>query len=172
MITIKRLKTAPGKEGMIFSCSLWWNSEMVADIHNDGNGGNTIIKWQRSRYQARIKDYLDRLLLDQNYEAFGHSDETLLSMGASKRDVKRFQKKLHSQALDQLLEAHLDYLISLKKKEKFFKTLCKERTVFRLRSDKPDEYHQIETPFDSLVKKWLEQKYGDTIALVYNELFA
>ena len=171
MINIKRLKTMQGNEGIAFSCSVCWFELMVADAQNDGNGGDTIITWKKPQHQAKIKAYLDRLLFAQNYEAFNHSDETLRGMGASEKDIELFQEQLYSQSLEQLLDSHLAYLIPLKKKENFFKVLCKERTVFRLQSDKPDEYRQIRTPFDGLVKKWLEQEYGDAI-LVYNELFA
>lgn len=54
------------------------------------------------------------------------------------------------------------------------KAFCKEcqtKTLFRLKSDKPEDYRVLEIPYSQELKETLEHHHGDNLAEIINERF-
>lgn len=63
--------------------------------------------------------------------------------------------------------ANIDELV--KECKKWFVTQCKNKTLFRLLTDKEGAWHVINTPFTKNVKSHLVKKYGDSLVEIANE---
>lgn len=75
------------------------------------------------------------------------------------------ETKYPDEKLDQLLDKPMRVAELLPQ----FKRWCKAKTMFRLKGDAKDQWRQVTSPFTPAVKKFLVEKYGDTLEFVLNE---
>jgi len=63
----------------------------------------------------------------------------------------------------------IDRLLSEWEHQRWLKRVCRNKTVFRLKGDKPDTWRTVKHIYDAAVKAYMQQKYGDKIETIANE---
>jgi hypothetical protein len=127
--TLKKVKIARflSEETTAFSAQLWVDGEYIADVSNEGHGGNNRIM---HRFDGKGLNTRDKV---QAFEAWCEAQPPHVSEYGS-------------------LDMDADYYITLMledyEEQQQIKRWCKTKTVIRLEGDKPGEFHTYKVAYD------------------------
>ena len=147
---IRKFKSQRGHEGPGFACELYVDGVRGADVVDQGDGGMIYWHW----FDAEAKKKWDEHVAAQPEEECG------LEFGLPSTMEKPDQDTVMARLVDEF-EARRAYTRK-----------CKTKTLFRLKSDKPDTYHEVKLAFTPRVADRLRQQYGDDLLEIINETLA
>lgn len=137
------------EETTCFSATIMIDGKKAGEASNRGCGGNTDIhipdRELRDRFLAWAKS-LPPLPPDPRWPDLGE-----FPMDA---------------------EALIDQLVEAESRRQWLKRQCRTKTLFALKGDNPEEtgsYRTVKGPYTPAVKKFLTDKYGDQLEVIYNE---
>lgn len=151
-IQLKNLKSMPTHDGEAWSCTVYLNGIKLGPVFEGGHGGCIEVDFSEAQQQAlvdRLKAVgyeLDlvhpQFTLDAPTTAYGYLELSLPDISAAFEELKVVKRKL------------------------------KKNTLYRLKSQKPDDYMISKTPFSPDVAAKLRKHYGDDLDIIFNEELA
>lgn len=188
-VEIKKLKVCRGHETDAFSCDFHVEGTLVAHVTQSGDGGCHIWNWTIARAaQEKLKaDLLAEAKADKpTWATISDFDENS-EFHLYAADAKRAEKKraanpapvkyiwddpgMHTEALDLLIW----HLVETEGETKRRKRLCKTKTLFRISTNKPEEYMTVDIPWagnETRVRSLLAKKFGPQLVEIINETLA
>lgn len=140
MYTVAKVKSFMGMDCPGFNATLLRNGKKVAEVIQDGSGGETMVHWA----SGQESDLFAAFLLGKTYTFNGavenHNTETMIG-----QLVDDFENK------------------------KKIKRWCKTQTVFRVAGDQDGTYRTLKTIYCPKTVEFIRQKYGNTIVELYDE---
>lgn len=85
------------------------------------------------------------------------------------KQIEEWSETQETEFEHERLDQIVDVLLSKFEERKQLKRWCKKQTLFRLKGDEQGAWRTIKAPFDSKIKAFLVQKYGETIDRIANE---
>jgi len=150
-LTLKGIKINKqlSEETDCFSATIYIDGKKAGLAANRGQGGPNDIDWTDYGLSAAYLAWLDKEV-----------------MPVDTYDGKIELLETASEKLDHLIDAALNDF----EEKKWFKTACRNRTVFRLKSDdRLDTWRTVKSAFSPAVKAWLQTRYGDELGEIANE---
>ena len=141
---VKGVKSFRGMEGQGFNATLFRGKVKIAFVINEANGGCYHYDWFNRAEDKILRDYCESLPREVVYDMDVPVDPDML-VGA---------------------------LVDKYESDKKLSRLCKTSTLFRLKGD-PEDGYQIyrKVLYNEAMKKFLTEKYGDTIEEIFNERY-
>jgi len=141
---VKGVKSFRGMEGYGFNATLYRGKIKIAFVIDEANGGCYHYDWFNRAEDKILRDHCESLPKEVVYDMEIAVDSDML-VGA---------------------------LVDKYENDKRFSRLCKKSTLFRLKGD-PDDGYQVykNTPYNEFMKKFLIDKYGDTLEEILNEKY-
>ena len=137
------------EETTCFSASVYIEGERRGMATNDGQGGITVVYWDEKQYRDMVREYCE-------------------SISPKRYEATEFMVAFEVEMKEDIL---IDQLLADWQENQYFKRHCNSKTLFRLEGDEPDQYHQINRPYDESLKGQLQWQYGDRMAEIINERF-
>ena len=128
-IELKKVKIAKylSEETTAFAAQLWVDGEYIADVSNDGHGGNNRID---HRFDGKGLNTRDKV---QAFEAWCETQPPNQSEYGS---------------LDMNSDLYISLMVDDHQEQQQIKRWCKTKTVVRLKGDKPGEFQVYKKPYD------------------------
>jgi hypothetical protein len=155
-ISLKKLKTCQGGDGIAFSAELHVDGKLAAYARDDGNGGSIFIEWTPTRkpgksiWESDVKDRLEAWCATQPPCDYGDFTMPLDIETLINREIDRMEE------------------------EKQLRRWCRTQVVFRVEGDKEGEWHLLKVKFagnEARVRAQLGRDYGDKLVEIVNERF-
>lgn len=146
---IRKFKSQRGHEGPGYYCELWMDGKHIAECFDEGNGGPVLVQYDSPEVRQAVYAHI-KTLPPHHWEADQWSEA-------------------HDSPMDE--ELFMMELVEAFEIDKMFKRKCKTKTLFRLKGDKPDEYHIYAKPFTAVLADGMRKHYGDTLLEIINERF-
>lgn len=158
--SIRKLKTWTGRDGYGYAGELLRDGKLIGEFLQSGNGGHTHLIFQQKTDGKTNRDKVEEELFNDFLatlpEETWPEDWTTTDTGTTyKVDADGF--------IAGLVDDH--------ESDKKLRRLCAKKTVYRLKSDTPEELWTIPHPFDLEMKAGLQAKHGDQLAEIINERF-
>ena len=147
---LKKYKGQVGHEGPGYACELWMDGKLAAHCFDEGNGGSPILQYVSPEVRRQIQEHISTMP-PFHWEADDYHNAS---------DEPMTQELF----MLQLVEAH--------ETRKTFVRQCKTKTLFRLKSDKSDEYHICKQAYSPIIVEWLRKQFGDNLVEIINETLA
>jgi len=145
----KALKTWTGNEGTAFQANLYFEGKKVAQVTDDGWGGELRIDWAGLRYNGTI--HTPSKAATHAAKAKAKLDEIVAATPAVE-----FHGSTIKVDAGWLLNELVDFMLLAK--------ACKKQTCFRRPTDGKGSYTSINRPFSPSMKAYVEKNYpGATI---------
>ena len=143
-ITLSGVKSHQGTDSMCFTTKLKLSGKAFGSASNSGNGGC-------NSYWFSDKD------LGNEFRA----------------DCLKWYKKKYSESTESNPEAMDFFIASLMdamETKKIIKRLCRKKTLFRLNTDEEGSWRTIAVPFDTRVRTFIIEKYGETVEIANEQI--
>jgi hypothetical protein len=145
---LKKFHENRGHEGLGYDCDLYMDGVLVCHSNNEGGGGpdmhHFVSKEMRDKVMAHIATLPPHRWTEDD-----------IDMEDSPMDMDLFMMELVGE-----FQAN-----------KAFKRQCKTKTLFRLKTDKPNEYHVSKQVFTAKIAEGMRKHYGDQLLEIINERF-
>lgn len=154
--SVKAVKSFMGREGMGYECSLYKDGKRIGKVVDTCDGGGMVQCYLNKGEEEALETFCKSLPKEQWSEEEFFSKEEFYKYYPEgfEVDVCSFMAKMVDE---------FEAKAKLKK-------LCRNKTVFTLKSDKkPNSIWTIKTPYSSQVKKYLQNKHGDDLKEILNE---
>lgn len=125
-----------------FSATLYINGKKAAEIMNRGHGGNDLNRFYDKETEKAYNDHIKSLPPCQT--EYG--------------------------PLEMCTELFISDLLEKYEEQRFLKTRCKKKTLFRLKGDKKGTWRIIDMPYNEQIKGSMATKYGEALEVIGNEL--
>lgn len=183
---IKKLKVCGGHETDSFSCDFYVEGALVAHVTQSGQGGCHLWSWTISRADREklTADLIAEAKSDKPaWATISEFDENsefhLFAADAKRAEEKRAASPapvkfvwddpgMHTEILDLLVW----HLVETEGEAKRRKRLCKTKTLFRISTNKPEEYMTVDIPWtgnETRVRALLAKKFGTQLVEILNE---
>ena len=140
MYTVKNSKSCRGRDGIAYSCTLHRDGKKVADVQNEGNGGETRWDWVNAVEEKAFEEYA----LTQ-----------ISTIGGEPEPMNP----------DMLIASMLDGLETVKR----IKRLSKKTMLFSLKDDLEDgSIRTMKMPYSDEVRDMVLARYGDRVKVIYD----
>ena len=158
--SVRKLKTWTGRDGYGYAGELLRDGKFVGEFLQNGNGGCTDLVFRKKTKNGferdKVEEELFNAFLSSLPEETWPEDWTTTGTGAT--------YKVDADGLIAgLVDAH--------ETDKRLRRLCAKKTVYRLKTDQPEEIWTIPYPFSPTVKAGLQAKHGDQLEEIINERF-
>lgn len=162
---VRKVKSFRGMEGLGFNAELVRDGISVAFVMDDANGGEYHFEWYD--YKALRVAVKGVNLMGEAFEYQGTPEEALLQghLNSLPAEEDEFNHKRYPVGADGFVGA----LVDAHENDKRFRRLAKLKTLFRVKGDKPDEWRTINSPYSAAVKKYIIEKHGAEVEVIYNE---
>lgn len=165
--SVCKVKSFTGMEGPGFNAELCCDGKAVAFAIDEGCGGEVMLQWQdwkETKVEAEITRY----------------DKTKATIKCSPaeaacRDYCR--GKLAYPGDDTLGDLELDpeslvsNLVFEAQRQARLRRQCRTKTLFRLRSDGPDNYRIVKKKYSAELEDWIRKRHGDDVIEIINTRF-
>jgi hypothetical protein len=149
-LTIKKHRSCNGRDGVAYSCELYFDGVKAAEVVNSGSGGDTDFYFTGADVERRINEYLATLPMEQ-----------------ATPDMEDWQKTLYPRKPD--LDDIVAGLCDADETRKKLVRMCRHQTVVRMKDAKAGMVSVFKAEFSPKVKEILVKKYGDRIVEFVNE---
>ena len=128
-VELKKVKIAKylSEETTAFAAQLWADGEYIADVSNDGRGGNNRIM---HRFDGKGLDTRDKVRAFRQW------------------CVDQPQDQSEYGALDMSADLYISLMVDDHQEQQQIKRWCKTKTVIRLKGDKPGNFHTYKRAYD------------------------
>jgi len=156
---LKKVKIARSlsQDSTAFTAQLWVDGEYIADVSNDGRGGNNRIM---HRFDGKGLNTRDKV------EAFRKWCEGQPPRTIAVNDAPG--AKTASVAMD--ADLYISLMLEDYEEQQQIKRWCKTKTVIRLKSDKPGEFHIYKKVYDPAFAQRIRDK-EPTLVEILNERY-
>ena len=147
--SVKNVKSMNGNDGLITRANIYRDGVKVGEGFDDGNGGGVMFDFVSPVEEKKFYAFVENLTY-----------------------VCPFDHKTHPQTPDIFFDEMCNAYELAKETARFEKQRARDmqtKTVFRLKSDVKDSYRIVKHAFDAKVKKYLTDKYGDKLEVIFNE---
>jgi hypothetical protein len=142
---IKNVKSFMGMDCPGYNLSLYKGSTKIADVINDGSGGCVDFRYVNKEVQTQFENMLKAF--PKYYDSFYEKEVTMDD------------------------ETFVCILLDEYETNKKFKRECKKKTLYRLKTDTPDQYWTMKMEFSQKVKDHLIKKHADNLLEIINEKY-
>ena len=148
-VELKNIKECQfmSEETQCFTASIYIDNKKVGTVKNNGKGGCNLYNFKDEEVEQKFYAYCRSLpAIEFMNEPLPMDDELFIG---------------------KLLQKHAE--------NKRYKNLCKDKFVFKLKSDDEDVLHSIKKIKGKSIedfKAWLYSKYGDEVDYILNEKIA
>ena len=152
--SVKNVKTFMGMDTHGFNASLYCENKKVADLIDDGSGGDMMIYW-KDLDQPRVMVTTKNILGEEVKQRMTKQENAFFK-----------QFKDHLEAITFLYRMIDNY-----ENEKYLKRLCKNKTILELHSHNGEEFIAFSRKYSPEYAEWLRKKYGDDFKEIINERY-
>ncbi len=147
-IELKNVKVAEfaSEETTCFQASIYIDGKKEATVSNAGRGGCNIYRFTDRKVEDKFKEFCNSQPPIQGEYAGGEK-----------------------YTLDMNPDLYIGELLGNYELHKRCKTLCKKKTLFRLKEDDDTVARAVNMPFSPDVKQYLIARYGDRLKVIINE---
>jgi len=146
---VKVIKLVYG-EAVALCAAVYIDGKKAGVARNNGNGEENYVDWTDYGLSARYLAWLNK--------------ETMV------REDPIDSEKIWIVEAESKLGLIISEALAEFEEQEFFKTACRNRTLFRLKSDPhPEAWRSVKAAFDNGVKAWLQTRYGDDLGEIANE---
>ena len=145
---LKKFHENRGHEGLGYDCELWMDGKFVCHSNNEGGGGPDMHHFASREMEEKVMAHL----------------ATLPPHRWTKDDID-----MEDSPMD--MDLFMMELICEFQANKAFKRQCKTKTLFRLKTDKPNEYHVHKQAYSPKIAEGLRKHFGDQLLEIINERF-
>lgn len=153
--TVTAIKLAGGEETPRFQANIYKDGKKIGYVYNEGCGGCCFFRFfienDEKEFLTFIEDWAKAKLASCKPE-----DKILYTMEESDTWVYEWIDKFEAQKIHKAFEAKL-------------RKMSKTKTLFRLKSDQPNSWRSVLSPYDHSVHDFLIKKYGDQLAEIYGQ---
>lgn len=142
MYTIKAVKSFTGREGLGFNSKLYRDGKLIGTVSDMAHGG----------------------MLDFN---LNQGEKELLE--AHCKILPKYVRDWCPEGMDVTPDCFVTDLADVFLQRRKFKNKCRKKILFRLKSNKEGEFYIIDMPYSAVMKKSIEDKYGDDLVEIINE---
>ena len=137
--SIKNLKTFKGMEGCGgFNCTVYNGKKKIAFAIDDDSGGPVNIQYVDGWKNNPERDAIEAFAKAQDNHGF------------------------------EVVEGFISEMVNTVLHERWLKRQCSKNTLFRLTSDKKENYRVVKSPYCKAVHDFLIKKYGETLIELYD----
>ena len=146
----KNIKTFMGMDVPGFNCTLYRDGKRIAEVIEDGSGGEAYFRWLIDGEEVKLKELVDSFP-EEPFDYPGHEGETI--------------KYTYDVYVEIMVNASID--------ERWWRRKCTGAFLFRLEGDTAEQYREIKAPPSDheRIRGILKDKYGDKLVEVINDRF-
>ncbi|MEI7436000.1 MAG: hypothetical protein WCL16_04230 [bacterium] len=164
--TVKAIKSFMGMDCPGFNATLCMDGKKIAEVINDGSGGETRFNWEDRKALKVTIPWVD-----------WKGNPTMACCTPEEAGLMehirgmRWEDLSGSQDLTGQINpgVFVENLINDFKEQSRFRRFCRTSTLFRIKGDKPDEWRTIEQAFTPQIKALIVGKYGNQVESIMNE---
>lgn len=167
---IRNLKTFQGMDTPGYNCTLYRDGRKVANVINDGSGGETRVEWLDYGAPKVHVVVANRPGMDGFGMYKGTPEEALLQEHV--KDMvypKSDREKPEDPPLSMGMDGYIEELVNEYELRRKLARQCKKQTCFRTKDQERGKYWEIKAPFTKALKQYIVGKYGDSLEVIYNE---
>ena len=157
---VKNVRSFQGREGLGFTCSLYRDGKRIGTVTDAANGGMIDFYLHDGE-----KEKLDKFCKD-NFEPEIHKIPTEPPIWDQKYTGETENVPI---AID--VDMFVSHLVDEFENQKKIKRLCKKNTLYHLITDKAGSYWSLQHPYTPIIKRYLQDEYGDKLVEIVNERF-
>jgi hypothetical protein len=163
--SVKKVKTFRGSDFDGYNAELYRGKMKVADILDEGNGGEVMIDWD------------DRTASKVRITAKGHDGKPREYDGTPEQKIlidfiATLPPEIYDEyTLDVSDDMFVGALVDAFEEDKKLRRMCKKKTVVKTTDCKDCEFVVISRPYDPKYKDLIMKKYGTTFIEIVNEKF-
>ena len=166
---LKGLKKWNSRDGGGYQFSLVFNTKTVAEVTNDGNGGEVRIDFLSLRWDGSVWVRPDATPAQRKKE---EAQGALSAVAKAKLDeIVKATPPVDSQWGGSPLTVDAGWLMEEMVNHAELEKVCKTKTAFRLPTDGQAQYNILKAPFDASMRAYVLGKWPNAIILNEN-LFA
>jgi hypothetical protein len=175
-IQLKNLKIAGGEETTRFEASLYIDGKKAATVSNGGEGGSHRYYFNDNAVGQQFREAANAIktatLSPKNpYHAYVSSlVESLNSLNNRLSDQPNESLEETQAELTECNDTVIDFLVVSYEERKLLKRYCNKETLFQLPGELKNEWRTIASPYSPKVKKWLVEKYGDSVCIANEKI--
>ena len=170
--SVKAVKEFRGTDTMGFNAKLYRKGKMVAEVTNGGNGGETDIYWRDG--QTDEVELTGKTFSGGGYKRNGTPEEKIFIELLAENPMVQIENGEESFGIGKYQvtpEIFIGDMVGDYTFKKEMRIKCKTHICFKLKSNDPGQYYERKGTYTDKLKANLEDKYGDDMETIYNELF-
>jgi hypothetical protein len=169
--TVKNIKSFMGTDMPGYNATLYCDGKAVADVINDGGGGETDIHWKdykQPSVSVPWKNYKDEPFTINCTPEEAKLYEFLRGKTWSMPEI---DSKVHQHEPDTYIGELVEDVENQKRITATHKRWIKTKVVIKLKDAPEGTYRTFTTPFTKKSKDFIVNKYGDQIEYFLNEKY-